>query len=523
MGEKRAINLIIPAAGAATRLRPFTNNTSKIMVRVNGKPCIDYILDQLSTYEDIEVHTTVIVRGVLSDIQEYCERRYPKKNIIFAKQESLDGPRDAIKIGFDRLETTDDYDKNLPVVVWLGDAIILEESLPLGTDFLLCKKDVDDHQNWCMWESSTNEFYNKPAHKIPNGVALVGLYSFADGAKAADAFCTIDSYDISDALGVYNHHFDKVITDQWYDIGDITSYHDTCAKLLHQKTRAFNRLVYDNELSTLTKYPDFMLESSKNTLRSEIKWYKNLSKTQRCFVPNIIDDDVYSFTMSYESGTLLSDIMLYEDVSESMWDYIMTKLFRIKTKYFSERFSGDDHDVFSDGGFLENAIDMWKTKTSTRLEQVSKSGLLLTETKEKLLLLVDDFVTRLYPIQCMHGDFHFGNVIYNYHSDQLTFIDPRGQYGSSKEGSTIGDNLYDWAKLSHDLIHGYNAMVSDVPHNEMVKALFLKKLKEYNLPVNDIVNSGLVLLASCIPLHYDNPYRQQRFASYVNKTINEMS
>ena len=41
-------NLIIPAAGAATRLRPLSSNTSKVMVRVNGKPCLDYIIEAVN-------------------------------------------------------------------------------------------------------------------------------------------------------------------------------------------------------------------------------------------------------------------------------------------------------------------------------------------------------------------------------------------------------------------------------------------------------------------------------------------
>jgi hypothetical protein len=115
----------------------------------------------------------------------------------------------------------------------------------------------------------------------------------------------------------------------------------------------------------------------------------------------------------------------------------------------------------------------------------------------------------------MHGDLHFGNVLYNQQTDQMKLIDPRGRYGN--EIGTEGDNLYDWAKLAHDLYHGYNAMVADVKHNELVKRIFVQKLHEYNLPVDDIINGGLVLLATCIPLHYDDTERQQRFLNYVKE------
>ena len=133
-------NLVIPAAGAATRLRPLSSNTSKIMVRVNGKPTLDYIIEAVNG----SVDEIVIIDGKFSDIREYCEVKHP--NIKFANQPSFDGPRDAIKIGMNALE-----DPDKPVVVWLGDAIILEKDMPLGTDFLITKI-VDDHKNWCMWD-----------------------------------------------------------------------------------------------------------------------------------------------------------------------------------------------------------------------------------------------------------------------------------------------------------------------------------------------------------------------------------
>jgi hypothetical protein len=115
----------------------------------------------------------------------------------------------------------------------------------------------------------------------------------------------------------------------------------------------------------------------------------------------------------------------------------------------------------------------------------------------------------------MHGDLHFGNVLYNQQTDQMKLIDPRGRYGNCV--GTEGDNMYDWAKLAHDLYHGYNAMVADVDHNELVKQIFVDKLRQYNLPVKDILDGGLVLLATCIPLHYDDKARQDRFTKYVEK------
>ena len=72
---QKKINLIIPAAGEATRLKPLSNNMSKIMVRVNGKPCLDYIIEQAKKLADVQ--EIVIVDGKFDDVREYCSKKYP--------------------------------------------------------------------------------------------------------------------------------------------------------------------------------------------------------------------------------------------------------------------------------------------------------------------------------------------------------------------------------------------------------------------------------------------------------------
>ena len=52
-------NLVIPAAGSATRLKPLSSNISKVMVRVNGKPCLDYIV--AVSYTHLTLPTTPYV------------------------------------------------------------------------------------------------------------------------------------------------------------------------------------------------------------------------------------------------------------------------------------------------------------------------------------------------------------------------------------------------------------------------------------------------------------------------------
>jgi glucose-1-phosphate thymidylyltransferase len=479
----KTINLVIPAAGAATRLRPLSTNTSKVMVRVNGKPCLDYIIEYAK--KNAIINEIVVVDGKFDDIRTYCATKHP--SIKFANQPQLDGPRDAIKLGIEAL-TFSEY----PVVVWLGDAIILEEDMPLGTDFLLTKK-VNNQSSWCMWDG--HNYFNKPTTHVEDAEALVGLYSFKNGQRALSAFRSTNEYDISYALELYGK-FNKVTTNKWYDIGDLSSYYKTSAELLKLKSRAFNNIT--------SKSPNYHMPDSITILETEKKWYTGLTLEQSMFVPRVYNTE-NTLTMSYESGTLLSDMMLYDNIAPSAWEYIIDKVIKIKLKYFN--------NTCRDSSFISSfdklSKEMWIEKSIARLNKTNFSK----EIFDKLVDIANKVYYNTIPIDGMHGDLHFGNILYNAHTDQIRFIDPRGQYGNYI--GTSGDNIYDFAKLSHDLFHGYNSMVSNVPHNDDVRRIFIEKLDELNLDHKLINDAGILLLATCIPLHYDDENRMKRFEQKV--------
>jgi glucose-1-phosphate thymidylyltransferase len=508
------INLVIPAAGAATRLRPLSAYTSKAMVRVNGKPCIDYILEQ--AHKLAKINEVIIVDGKFDDIREYCKIKHPSVN--FVKQESLTGPKDAITIGLKSLRNP-----SLPVVVWLGDSIVLDNNLLLGSDFLLCKE-VSDHHNWCMWDSNDSKFYDKPDCLIEGAAALVGVYSFSNGDWALKAFKqNRESYDISTALINYgysnNCEFDKVLTNKWYDIGDLPTYYKTCAELLNLKARSFHSIKYDPDLGTIHKQPDFHDIKSIERIQKEKAWYSKLNPEQQMFTPRILPHKT-NLIMSYESGTLLSDMMLYENLPASTWEYIIDKVFKVKLKYFNEM-AKDDLFI---NDFHHASKDIWLEKTKERIEDAKFSNATHADcwTFNEKQYLINTLGAQCHaitnPIHCMHGDLHFGNILYDQQTDQIKLIDPRGEYSPFWSG-TYGDDLYDWAKLAHDLYHGYNALVANVPQNELVKTVFTKLLQKYNLPMEQIINGGLLLIATCIPLHSDNADRQIRFRDYVRRCI----
>lgn len=456
------------------------------MIRLHGKPAIAYILDKL--YSE-GADNVVIVDGQFDDIRKYCSEHY--SFVKFVRQTELKGPRDAISLGFSQLEET-----NCPLVVWLGDTLVFDKNLPLGTNFLLTKT-VDNHSQWCMWNG--NQFFNKPTEQIENGRALVGVYSFDDGNKAKQSFLDTDGYEISDSLELYGQSFDSLDTQEWYDIGTLSSYQKTCAALLSVKSRAFNTFKYYDKLNVIEKI------GKESDILAELKWYRNLTPEQKLFVPRLLDDGGQQLKLSYESGTLVSDLFLYEDITNSTVSYILNKVFDIMEDNFwlsthMNKNSRKDWETYCQS--------MWYDKTVERI-----GGLF--NCKDRLLEIAKEASNKFHAVSTIHGDLHGGNILYDPYNDSVKLIDPRGSFGGQLINS--GDIYYDLAKLSHDFYHGYGGMVANKEYPSYVRDLFVDILQERGYNIKKVNDLGCLLIATCIPLHYEDADRQYRMKQYVEK------
>jgi glucose-1-phosphate thymidylyltransferase len=492
-----AFSVIIPAAGEATRLRPLTTSISKAMVPVNGKPCIDFILERL--LREPQVGLIVIVDGWRKDIREYVERRYGDR-VKFVRQNVLNGPAQAIRLGMNQ------YDLDDSVVVWLGDAIILDEEVPFGTDFLMTTEPTDQSL-WCIWDGAVG-YHNKP--RVPvEGKALVGLYSFDDASVAKRAFANEDAYEISDGLRTYSEMRGSAFADlpaqQWYDIGEPRTYHETKARLLNRKARAFNTFSYDHEFGLLTKAPrlsDRRTTDSVETIEAEKAWYSSLSREQGMFVPRTFPNES-GITMTLSPGVLLSDVLLYDDVPVSTWRYIVGKLVHVMGTYFHS----EPPTLVDLKNFERDRDAMWIDKTAHRLSKTSLS----VAVKDGLMGWASTVAQAARPVGAVHGDLHLGNVMYDPQTDRITLLDPRGRYGDRV--TKAGDDHYDWCKLAHDMYFGYYSLVANSQFNTMSKEVFMEVAPRER--INNILKGGLLLLATAIPLHYEDRMRQQRMMQVV--------
>ena len=89
------MQVIIPLAGKGTRLRPHTHLIPKPMLKVAGRPVMDWVMDRL---EGLHVEELVFITGHLKEqVEAYTRSRYEVKS-SYIEQKVQDGTAGPINL-----------------------------------------------------------------------------------------------------------------------------------------------------------------------------------------------------------------------------------------------------------------------------------------------------------------------------------------------------------------------------------------------------------------------------------------
>lgn len=497
---------IIPAAGLASRLRPISNVTSKAMVPVNGKPAIAYIIDEVKKFAD----DIRIVHGHTTDTVEYCKRAYPNLNISFYKQEEPKGPLHAIYSALCPVENMLYED----VVVWLGDTIVLDYQTSDEFECRVVYGKVNDWSRWCLIDDN-GELHDKPLDDPDTDRALVGIYHFGTTSIFAKRVADIiksgitvkGEFQMSQLLEQYRT-IEQVETKEWYDCGDFPSLYESRARLINRLSRADNHLSVDTVSGTITK--------SGSRCENEIEWYKLAPNRIRPFIPTVYQYDDDGYVMEYCSGSSLQDILVFENLKEDTVDYTIKKVLEVYNRCFNTLLTRQH----------KSSIRMWIDKNAKRVAKydyrfVKDNDLLYVEaviTSDKFR----DLVKNNRYVTCIHGDLHFGNILFDYNTGKVKFIDPRGSWGG--EVTNGGDLEYDIAKLYQSVYCEYMWIINDVEtdyelRDQIVRILDDKFSARYNTDALKLMSA--VMMSTCLPFHNEDPKRQKRIWETSLKLIQE--
>ena len=135
------MKVIIPLAGKGTRLRPHTHLTPKPMLRIAGKPVIDYVMDDLKKIGGVD--EVIYITGHLKDkVEDYARKNYPWKSVFIEQTEQL-GTAHAIALAKPHVDQ--------PVMVIFVDTIFdadLSVVKNLDADGVIWVKEVEDYQRF---------------------------------------------------------------------------------------------------------------------------------------------------------------------------------------------------------------------------------------------------------------------------------------------------------------------------------------------------------------------------------------
>jgi dTDP-glucose pyrophosphorylase len=507
-------SVIIPAAGLASRMKPLSRGVSKAMIPVNGRPLISYILDHLfSSDPNREI---VIVENELGDIKEFVKRVYANRRIKTVVQEQKLGPLHAIHIGWAALT-----DKKPGITVWLGDTICLDE-FDYERDFLAVHPVPDPHR-WCLVDEN-GKLYDKPDGEVPTDKALVGVYNFTNRAhfdksieKGMKKPVHKGEHQIAALLESYVEKVPMklVVSEEWYDCGELTTYYESKAKLLRRTARSFNKLYVDTFRGTITKSSDDSEKQEK--IECEKNWFNNLTPDQSLFCPRILPSEYGNLVMSLEPGTALNEVLVYDNLRNDSWQNIIRKILNIHHQVF---YSPSTDKKLDD--IRRICFEAYYIKNTHRLDEIAQTF----GGRLRLDKFVEDTSLELckYPTwsECMHGDSHLGNIIYDAMTGSIKFVDPRGVFGPIKGNG--GDIRYDMAKLLQDFYCGYAMIMADryaihegvvtidwVGDTEKLSEFLCQELEDRGYDVKLLKKLAVILLLTAIPFHADSPQRQRAF------------
>jgi len=238
------MKVIVPLAGKGTRLLPLTKRVPKPLVRVAGRPVMDYVMDAV---QGLDVDELIVITGHLKDVVErYIVERYDVK-ATFVEQKTLDGTAGAINLARPYVDR--------PVLIIFVDTVF-EADLSLinrvDADGIIWAKEVVDYQRFGVIVTDAGGYMTRIVEKPSTPVsrlANIGLQYIRDWKSLFDGIAHTlaqppgkgGEYYLTDAFQYMVDRGRRLLTAPvagWYDCGKVDTLLETNQHLLeHGRAR----------------------------------------------------------------------------------------------------------------------------------------------------------------------------------------------------------------------------------------------------------------------------------------------
>ncbi|MEX2179963.1 MAG: sugar phosphate nucleotidyltransferase [Gemmatimonadaceae bacterium] len=238
------MKVIIPLAGKGTRLRPHTHVTPKPMLKIAGKPVIDYVMDDLKKLGGVE--EVIYITGHLKEkVEEYTRAKFPWKS-VFIEQKEQRGTADAIALARPHVDQ--------PVMIIFVDTIFDADFDVIRTtrsDGIIWVKEVEDYQRFGVVVADAaghmERIVEKPSEPISKR-ANIGLQYISNWKLMFEGVDWVlrqppnkGEYYLTDAFQYMvdkGAKLDVVDVEGWYDAGKIDTLLATNRIMLEKRGMA---------------------------------------------------------------------------------------------------------------------------------------------------------------------------------------------------------------------------------------------------------------------------------------------
>jgi len=248
------MKVIIPLAGKGTRLRPHTHVTPKPMLKVAGKPVMQYVLDDVKKLKDVE--QVIYITGHLKDkVEAYAQKAFDIPS-VFVEQQVQDGTAGAVALARPYVDQ--------PVLIIFVDTIfdadlsIIEST---DADGIIWTKEVEDYQRFGVVVTDGDDYMTKIVEKPSTPVskrANIGLYYIKNWQLLYEAIDHViqqppnnGEWYLTDAFQYMIDHGAKlrvVDVEGWYDAGKIDTLLETNYAMLMRGRARVPETIYNSTI-----------------------------------------------------------------------------------------------------------------------------------------------------------------------------------------------------------------------------------------------------------------------------------
>ncbi len=232
------MKIIVPLAGRGTRLLPLTKRVPKPLVKVAGRPVMDYVMDAVA---GLDVDELIVITGHLKEqVERYITSHYQVK-ARFVEQRTLDGTAGAVDLARPYV----DQDVLIIFVDTLFDAdLSVIRTAP--ADAIIWVKEVEDYQRYGVIVTDEAGYMRRIVEKPDTPIsrlANIGLHYVKDWRALYDGIDHVKrsaagkggEYYLTDAFQYMVDHGRRILAAPvtgWYDCGKVDTLLDTNRHLL---------------------------------------------------------------------------------------------------------------------------------------------------------------------------------------------------------------------------------------------------------------------------------------------------